>query len=178
MRPEKTRMPKKTKRTGKTRTSRVVELPVAGWREWVGLPSLGVDRIKAKIDSGARTSAIHAYKIRLFPDRGAPHVSFILHPEQRRAKPAIDCVAEIRDERMVRSSNGLLQCRYVIEVDVSLGGRTWPIELTLADRDQMGFRMLLGREAVRRRFLIDTNRSYLAGFSYADVTTVLPERTD
>lgn len=165
-------MHKKKKRSNDDRISRAVELPVAGWREWVGLPSLGVERIKAKIDSGAKTSAIHAYDIQLFSDRGAPHVSFMLRPEQRRSKPAVECVAEIQDERMVRSSNGHLQRRLVIEVDISLGGSTWPIELTLADRDHMGFRMLLGREAIRRRFLIDTNRSYLAGLCYADMTTI------
>lgn len=161
---------KKSRR--KARATRVLELPVAGWREWVSLPSLGVERIKAKIDSGARTSAIHAYNLKTFTDQGTPHVSFEIHPEQRRARPVIDCVAEVLDERMVRSSNGHLQRRHVIEVELNLGGRCWPIELTLARRDQMGFRLLLGREAIRRRYLIDTNRSYLAGFCFADVTTL------
>ena len=110
--------------------------------------------------------------MRTFADRGAPHVSFTIHPEQRRRQPAIACFAEIRDERPIRSSSGHQQTRYVIEVDISLGGFTWPIELNLANRDAMGFRMLLGREAVRNRFLINANRSFIAGRSYADVSTI------
>lgn len=148
------------------------DMPVIGWREWLGLPSLGVGRIKAKIDSGARTSALHAYGIRAFSDRGAPHVSFTVRPEQRRSKPVLECVAAVCDQRLVRSSTGHEQERYVIEVTANLGALTWPIEVTLADRDPLGFRMLLGREAVRNRFLIDPNRSFLIGHSYADVTTV------
>lgn len=146
--------------------------PVIGWREWLAVPTLGIERIKAKIDSGARTSAIHAFGVRTFMDRGAPHVAFEVHPEQRRRRGAIDCIAEIRDERMVKSSTGHQQRRIVIQVEVSLAGVTWPIEVSLADRDRMGFRMLLGREAVKGRFLIDAGRSFVAGFSHADVSTV------
>lgn len=138
-------------------------LPVIGWREWVGLPGLGIEQIKAKIDTGARTSAIHAFDIREFSERGAPHIVFNLHPEQRRRRPAIECRAPVHDQRLVTSSTGHRQERYVIRVHIRVGAMTWPIELTLADRDSMGFRMLLGRQALRSRFLINPGRSFLAG---------------
>lgn len=143
--------------------------PVIGWREWLSIPDLHIDRIKAKIDTGARTSAIHAYNIERFTERGVPQVSFLVHPLQRSQKQSVACVAEIRDERSVRSSSGHMQHRFVIEVNVGIGDRIWPIELTLADRDQLGFRMLLGRQALRDQFLIDPKRSFLAGRALADV---------
>ena len=154
----------------------VDDVPLIGWREWIALPGLKIDPIKAKIDSGARTSAIHAFDIQAFTERGSPHVSFIIHPDQRRSKPAVACVAAIQDERVVKSSSGHQQRRYVIEVEVSVGDYAWPIELTLADRDPMGFRMLLGREAIRQRFLIDPSRSFLIGRSFADITTIFTSR--
>jgi hypothetical protein len=134
--------------------------PVIGWREWVRLPHWLDVPIKAKIDSGARTSSIHSFWTRRFTDGGAPMVEFVIHPLQRRAAPAFTCVAPIKDERWVRSSNGDREQRLVVETEARLGDITWPIELTLADRDVMGFRMLLGREAIRRRFLIDPGRSF------------------
>lgn len=154
---------------GRTAKRRGKTLSVLGWREWLALPDLGVARIKAKIDSGARTSSIHAFDVRVFTERGAPHVAFVIRPHQRFRLPTVDCVAEIKDRRKVRSSSGHQEERYVIETTVDLAGLTWPIELTLADRDEMGFRMLLGREAIRNRFLIDPNRSFLAGRGQADV---------
>jgi hypothetical protein len=116
--------------------------------------------IKAKIDSGARTSSVHTFGTRRFSDAGTPMVEFVLHPLQRRARPELVCVAPIKDERLVRSSNGEQELRIVVETQARLGEIVWPIELTLADRDVMGFRMLLGREAIRRRFLIDPGRSF------------------
>jgi hypothetical protein len=136
------------------------EKPVIGWREWVQLPALLDMPIKAKIDSGARTSSIHAFGARRFSERGAPWVEFMLHPIQRHAHPEIACRAAVTDERWVRSSNGDAEKRLVIETVARLGATDWPIELTLASRDVMGFRMLLGREAIRRRFLIDPGRSF------------------
>jgi hypothetical protein len=136
------------------------ERPVIGWREWVRLPALLKIPVKTKIDSGARTSSIHSFGSRRFSDAGAPHVEFILHPLQYRESPEIVCTAAIKDERWVRSSNGEREFRLVIETEAKLGDIVWPIELTLADRDVMGFRMLLGREAIRRRFLIDPGRSF------------------
>jgi len=133
---------------------------VLGWREWLALPRLGIGAIKAKIDSGARTSSIHSFGTRRFTDAGTPMVEFILHPLQRRSSPEYVCTAPIKDERWVRSSNGERASRIVVETEARLGDVSWPIELTLATRDVMGFRMLLGREAVRRRFLIDPARSF------------------
>ena len=134
--------------------------PIIGWREWIELPGLLPLPVKAKIDTGARTSAIHCFRIRRFSDGGAPHVAFALHPIQRRRRPEHACIAAILDERIVRSSNGEAETRVVIGTTARLGALEWPIELTLADRDMMGFRMLLGREAIRRRFLIDPGRSF------------------
>lgn len=133
---------------------------IIGWREWVGLPDLGVDRIKAKIDTGARTSAIHAFEIRPFERGGERYVSFSLHPVQRHGTPVVDCEARVADERTVTSSNGERERRYVIETHIKLGEETWPIEMTLTNRDEMGFRMLLGRGAVRRRFVVDPGGSF------------------
>lgn len=136
------------------------ERPVIGWREWVLLPDLLAMPIKAKIDTGARTSSIHSFGTRRFTDRGEPHVEFLVHPRQGFDTPEIACVAPVKDERWVRSSNGESEFRIVVETVAHLGSINWPIELTLADRDVMGFRMLLGREAIRRRFLVDPARSY------------------
>jgi hypothetical protein len=136
------------------------ERPVIGWREWVLLPDLLDMPIKAKIDTGARTSSLHSFGTRRFTESGAPWVEFLLHPLQRRRLPEIACVAPVKDERWIRSSNGEAQKRIVVETLARLGPVDWPIELTLADRDVMGFRMLLGREAIRRRFLIDPGRSF------------------
>ncbi len=136
------------------------ERPVIGWREWVLLPDFLTVPIKAKIDTGARTSSIHSFGTRRFTDRGAPHVEFLVHPRQGVDTPEIACVAPVKDERWVKSSNGESEFRIVVETMARLGSIDWPIELTLADRDVMGFRMLLGREAIRRRFLVDPARSY------------------
>lgn len=145
-------------------------LPVIGWREWVSLDELGIERIKTKIDTGARTSALHAFDVRQFTDHGAPHVAFIVHPRQRYRLPAVECIAEVRDMREITSSSGHKDVRYVISTEISLAGLTWPIEITLADRDPLGFRMLLGRQAVRDRFIIDPGSSYVAGKKQATIS--------
>ena len=136
------------------------ERPVIGWREWVLLPALLDLPIKAKIDTGARTSSIHSFGTRRFTEGGAPWVEFLVHPIQHQETPEIACVLPMKDERLVKSSNGESEMRIVVETVARLGPIDWPIELTLADRDVMGFRMLLGREAIRRRFLVDPARSY------------------
>jgi len=135
---------------------------LVGWREWVGLPELGVQMVKAKIDTGARSSALHAWNIRRFEKDGAPWVAFDLHPMQRDNNVVIACQAPILGERRVRSSSGAIQLRYVIKTVLELGERRWPIELTLTNRDQMGFRMLLGRTALKRRAIIDPSGSFLS----------------
>jgi hypothetical protein len=136
---------------------------IVGWREWVRLPDLGIPRVKAKLDTGARTSALHAFKIAPFSKDGAAYVRFVVHPLQRRRTPEISCVALVIDYRNVMDSGGRIEERYVIRTCVKLGKALWPIELTLTNRDQMGFRMLIGRQALRRRYLVDPSRSYIGG---------------
>ena len=135
--------------------------PTIGWREWVALPALAIPRIKVKVDTGARSSALHAFDIERFRRRGAEWVRFGVHPAQREKRPTVVCEAPLVADRPVRSSTGHRQLRPVILTDVVLGEARWPIEVTLTSRDDMGFRMLLGRSAVRGRFLIDCGRSFL-----------------
>ena len=138
-------------------------LPVIGWREWVGLPDLGIDSIKAKVDTGARSSSLHAFDVEVFHKQDEEWVRFKVHPVQRKERKVVELEAKVFDSRSVRSSSGKAEVRPVIVTNVELLGRTWPVELTLANRDQMGFRMLLGREAFRRRFLVDAGKSYFGG---------------
>ena len=136
---------------------------VIGWREWVRLVSLELPPIKAKIDTGARSSSLHAIELEIFERGETPWVRFKVHPLQRDARLTLAAEAEVAGYRTVRSSSGHLSRRPVIVTEVELLGRRWPIELTLANRDEMGFRMLLGRQAVRRRCLVDPGRSFLCG---------------
>jgi hypothetical protein len=138
-------------------------LPLIGWREWLALPALGIGAVKAKVDTGARSSALHAFDIELFQRDEQPMVRFRVHPWQRTNESVIEAEAPLAGQRLVRNSGGSESLRPVIVAEVELAGRRWPIELTLTSRDAMGFRMLLGREAVRRRFLVDGGRSYLLG---------------
>lgn len=146
-------------------TRKIITSPdkIIGWREWLTLPGLGIDWVKAKVDTGARSSALHAVKIQRFERDGELWVRFHVHPQQRRSTQTVICQARVHDERQVRSSAGHAQHRVVIREKVALLGETFFIDLTLTNRDAMGFRMLLGREAVRRRFLVDPGSSYLAG---------------
>jgi hypothetical protein len=137
--------------------------PVVGWREWLELPDLGVAAVKAKVDTGARSSSLHAYGIERFRQDGRTMVRFAIHPLQRHSRPELVAVAEVIDERMVRNPGGRSELRPVILTHVGLAGITWPVEINLTTRDEMGFRMLLGRQAVRGRFVVDPGRSYIAG---------------
>lgn len=134
-----------------------------GWREWLALPELGVDGVKAKVDTGARSSALHAFDIEKFTRRGRSWVRFLVHPVQRSTRETVEAEAHLHDERLIRDSGGREHLRPVIITAARLGGQEWPIEITLTNRDAMGFRMLLGRQAVRRRFVIDPGRSFLLG---------------
>lgn len=135
---------------------------ILGWREWVGLPDLGIPRIKAKVDTGARTSALHTFRIDGLDGDDGPWVRFWVHPRQKDVSQVVVCQAPVIDRRIVRDSGGHEERRYVIRTDVQLGHERWPIEVTLTDRDSMGFRMLLGRTAIRQGYLVDAGRSYLA----------------
>jgi len=139
------------------------ELPHVGWREWVSLPALGVRRIKAKIDTGARSSALHAFDIEVVRRGGGAYVRFVLHPLQRSLKRSVAAEVPLLGERQVKSSNGLVSRRPVIRTVIELLGERREVELTLVARDEMGFRLLLGREAIRNGFLVDPGRSYLGG---------------
>lgn len=136
----------------------------AGWREWVSLPELGVEWVKAKLDTGARSSAIHAFGLEEFEKDGEPWVRFEVHPWQRSAEDSAVAEYPVHDQRMVRSSTGHEQMRYVVLMKVRLLKRTVTAEVTLSRRDEMGFRLLLGREVLRKGgFLVDPGHSYLGG---------------
>jgi len=146
----------------KTAASRPPET-VVGWREWVQLPSLGVEWVKAKVDTGARTSSLHAFGLEEFSRDGVPWVRFAVHPWQRSKEDSIIAEAPLFERRSIRSSNGRSELRPVIQTMLRIGQHESLVDLTLTRRDDMGFRMLLGREAIRGRFLVDSGRSYIAG---------------
>jgi hypothetical protein len=141
---------------------------VIGWREWVALPELpGADDplpvVKAKIDTGARTSALHAYYVEPFERDGVPWVRFGLHPRQGDQELDITCEAQVKDQRKVTDSGGHSELRYVIETTLVLKDRVFTAEITLTDRENMRFRMLLGRTILRGLYLVDSGRSFLLG---------------
>ena len=136
---------------------------VIGWREWVRLPDLDITRVKAKIDTGARSSSLHALEIKTFERRGKTFVRFKVHPIQRDSNKTVECEAPVLEYRKITSSNGHAEKRPVIQTTIEVLGKAWEIELTLTNRDAMGFRMLLGREAVRGRFLVDARKSFYGG---------------
>lgn len=133
-----------------------------GWREWVGLPGLGIGAVRAKIDTGARTSTLHADQVVPFKTEGGEFVRFRVRPDKRRRR-AIECVAPLIDRRGIRDSGGRVEVRHVIATQLSIGNRSWSVELTLTNRDSMSFRMLVGRAAIRGRYRVDPGASYLMG---------------
>lgn len=136
---------------------------VAGWREWVTLPDAGVEWIKAKLDTGARSSSIHAFGVEEFSRDGQAWVRFSIRPWQRSEEDTVEHECPVHDRRLVRSSSGHSEERYVVLMAVRLVDRTVTAEVTLSSRDEMGFRMLVGREALRQGFLVDSHRSYVGG---------------
>lgn len=141
--------------------SKQYKLKVIGWREWVSLPEFAIGPLKVKVDSGARTSALHATKIRYLDNlNGETWVSFVVSdgsPKRRTVRVR----ARLVEQRMVRSSSGHASLRPVIRTSIQLGQETWPLEITLVNRDPMGFRMLLGRQAIKGRFMIHPGRSFI-----------------
>lgn len=134
-----------------------------GWREWVALPNISVPWIKAKIDTGARTSALHAYELVEFTRDGSPWVSFTVHPWQHNEDGEIKVELPEFDRRVVRSSSGHSEKRIAVQIPIVLVGRTTVAEVTLTNRDEMGFRMLIGRELLEQGFVVDPSASYLGG---------------
>ena len=134
-----------------------------GWREWVALPELGINAIKAKVDTGARTSALHTFELLAYREKGREMVRFSIHPLQKHTEQVIVCRAPVLDRRWVSDSGGHRELRYVITTPLHLGPLTWPIEITLTARDPMRFRMLLGRTAMDDHLLVIPDASYLLG---------------
>jgi hypothetical protein len=133
-----------------------------GWREWAGLPDLGIPRIRAKLDTGARTAALHATEIQELGDSGRRRVRFIVHPMRAHAQTGIQCEADVVDERFVTDSGGHRDRRLIIMTHLALGSRRWLIELSLTDRHSMRFRLLLGRSALTHRCVIDPSSCFRA----------------
>lgn len=140
----------------------ILPIPV-GWREWLSLPELGIPAIKAKMDTGARTSALHAFALEPFYENERLKIRFGIHPLQKRTDIEIFCVADVIDQRIVSDSGGHREKRFVIETSVQMANREWPIEMTLTNREDMMFRMLLGRTAMKNRIVVDPAKSYLTG---------------
>ena len=147
------------------------EKVIVGSEEWCSFPILGIPTIKARVDSGAKTSALHAINIAPFIKDGENWVKFDINPIQNNVKTIIHCESKLIDKRIVKSSSGFREQRYVIGSELEIGGKNWSIEITLTNRDSMGFRMLLGREAMSGRVLVDPEQKYLLGEPTSDILT-------
>lgn len=145
----------------------MTETVQVGWREWASLPSLGIDEIKVKVDTGARTSALHAFEVESFQREGREWVRFRIHPMQSDTSLVKECESPVLDRRQVTDSGGHREERPVIRTEISMGGVTWPLEVTLTDRENMKFRMLLGRTGMQNMTVLP-GRSFLLG---GDVTS-------
>lgn len=150
---------------------------ILGWEEWLALPDLGLPAIRAKIDTGAKTSALHAFAMEEYGSVGARAVRFGVHPIPGRDDVEVFCASPIIDRREVTSSNGDSEMRFVIETAVRIGDRVWPIEVTLTNREVMAYRMLLGRQAIQPGMLIDATASFRqARLSHRLYRTARPRR--
>ena len=134
--------------------------PVLGWREWVSLPELGIDRIKVKVDTGATNSALHAYNLNLISKNGGDWIHFDVHPDQNDDSTIKSCMVRLTDRRWVTNSGGTREKRFVIETPIRICNKEWPIILTLCNRDEMGFRMLIGRSAIKGKYMVDPAKSF------------------
>lgn len=146
--------------TDPTQAARSEPLPCVGWREWLSLPELGIQHLKAKVDTGARTSALHTFSLELFERDGQEWVRIGLHPKQN-SDEEIFTEARVKDKRVVRDSGGHEELRPVIDTLIVLGNQQFRAEMTLTSRDNMKFRMLLGRKALENRYLVNAQGSYL-----------------
>lgn len=147
-----------------------------GWEEWVNLPDLGLPAIKAKVDTGARTSALHAAAIEPFGPARNPQVRFLIQPDPDNPGLELTCSARVVDRRDITSSNGETELRYVIETQVNIGDRTWPIQISLTNRENMAYRMLLGRQAIGEDMIVDPNTSFAQQKLTFDVYKSLPKK--
>lgn len=136
---------------------------ILGWKEWCTLPELGLPAIKVKVDTGAKTSALHTFRIEPFIENGREFVRFWVHPLQRNETLVRECVAPLKDQRMVRDSGGHKEQRYVIETSIQIGDKLRQIEVSLTNRDTMLFRMLLGRRAMQEDTVVNPSTSYING---------------
>jgi hypothetical protein len=134
-----------------------------GWREWCVLPELGIPAIKAKVDTGAKTSALHTFGVEPYTENGVRYVRFLVHPLQRNESVVRECVAPVVDERDVTDSGGHRETRFIIETRIEIGGQSRLIEMSLTNRDTMRFRMLLGRKAMTEGTAVYPDRSFLNG---------------
>ncbi len=136
------------------------DLKIIGWREWVSLPELGIKAVKAKVDTGARSSSLHAFDMTFYKRAGKEFVKFDIHPEQKNNTKTIQCHARVIEYRKIKSSNGMTEKRPVIMTEIELLDQKWQIEVTLSNRDEMGFRMLVGRASIKDKFLVDSGKSF------------------
>jgi hypothetical protein len=136
---------------------------IVGWREWISIPDLGIKSIKAKMDTGARTSALHTYFIEPTGSSEKPLVRFGVHPSQKSDKNGIICTADVIDQRRIVDSGGHPELRYIIRTSIVVGGEKWPVDLSLTNRANMRFRLLIGRSAISEKLIIDPHHSFTLG---------------